>query len=57
MKCTRALLSLALVLAFAGPVAGQAVPLNLQQVLPGPATVSEADDEVTVTWPDESPAR
>ena len=32
MKCTRALLSLALVLAFAGPVAGQAVPLDLQQV-------------------------
>ena len=54
MKCTRALLSLALVLAFAGPVAGQAVPLDLQQVLPGPVTVSEADDEVTVTWPDES---
>ena len=48
MKCTRALLSLALVLAFAGPVAGQAVPLDLQQVLPGPVTVSEADDEVTV---------
>ena len=54
MKGTRALRALALVLAFAGPAAGQVVPLNLQGVRPGPVTVSRTDDAVSVTWPDEA---
>ena len=54
MLGTRALPALALVLACAASAAGQVVPLDLQGVRPGPVTVSESDDAVAVTWPDES---
>ena len=54
MERARALRSLGLVLALAGPAAGQVVPLDLRGVRSGPVTVSEADDAITVTWPDDS---
>ncbi len=41
-------------LMFAGTVAGQAVPLDLSEVRPGPVTVTQAEDFVVVVWPDET---
>ena len=54
MKGTRILRSLGLVLALAGPAAGQVVPVDLEGVQPGPVAVSQADEAVIVTWPDET---
>ncbi len=58
MKTTHLLPSFAFALASAlvlvGPVASQVVPVDLQDVRSGPVTVSETDDAVTVTWPDEA---
>ncbi len=38
----------------AGTASAQAVPLDLGQVSPGPVTVTQGDDAVVVTWPDET---
>ena len=54
MKLRSAIPSLMLVLVIAGPVSGQAVPLDLEQTRPGPVTVTETDDAVIVAWPDET---
>lgn len=37
-----------------GAIAAQAVPIDLEEVRPGPVTVRQAGDSVTVVWPDET---
>ena len=46
--------SLACVTLLAATASGAVVPLDLQGIRPGPVVVTDAEDAVTVTWPDET---